>query len=307
MSVQNQASTASPAYSSFQSPLSDKWVVLSLLSLYLIWGTTYLAVRFALESFPPYLLMGIRFVIAGGGMYVFSRLRGIPAPTRKQWVSAAIVGMLLLFLGMGNVATAEQWISSGLAATLIATAPLWAILFSRMFGAKPTRNEWIGVSLGVVGVALLSLEGNLQANPKGVLLILFATGCWSFGSILMSRLDMPQGVMGSAAEMLTGGAMLCLAGILSGQRITETPTLNATLAIIYLTLFGSLVTISAYMYLLKTVSPSLATSYSFVNPVIALVLGALLADEKLTGMAFIALPVILLGLGFIAKSKPASD
>jgi drug/metabolite transporter (DMT)-like permease len=279
----------------------NKWIILSLLSVYIIWSTTYLAIAIALESYPPYLMMGIRFVLAGGGLFIFLRWRGAPNPTRNQWRSATIVGALLLAGGMGSVATAEQWISSGLAATLIATAPVWVIVFNRFWGVTPSRTEWIGVALGVVGVALLSLEGNLQANPKGVLLIMFATACWSFGSIWMKHLEMPPGAMGSAAEMLAGGIILLVMAAVGGQGLKGTPTVDATLALIYLTTFGSLVTILAYMYLLKTVSPTLATSYSFVNPVLALALGVVLADEVVTGGAIIALPIILLGLAFIAR------
>src|SRR5258706_11237245 len=144
-----------------------KWVLLSLLAVYVIWSTTYLGIRIALESFPPYLMMGIRFVIAGGGLMLVMRLRGAPIPTLRQMRSAAIVGVLLLVFGMGSVALAEQTVSSGLAATLVATAPVWAMTFSMLWGDRPHRREWIGVALGIVGVALLSMEGNLQANPLG--------------------------------------------------------------------------------------------------------------------------------------------
>src|SRR5262249_10832416 len=147
---------------------------LALLTVYIIWGTTYLGIRFALESFPPYLMMGIRFTLAGGSLFLFLRLRGATVPTLKQWRSAAIVGGLLIVGAMGSVAIAEQWVSSGLTATLAATAPMWVMLFGMFWRTIPTRREWIGVVLGIVGVALLSMEGNLQANPVGLALILFA-------------------------------------------------------------------------------------------------------------------------------------
>jgi drug/metabolite transporter (DMT)-like permease len=279
------------------------WIVLALATVYIIWGTTYLGIRYALESFPPYLMMGIRFVLAGGALFIFLRARGTPMPTLKQWRSAALIGVLLLVVGMGSVAVAEQQVSSGLAATLVAVMPLWALLFSVLWRNFPTRTDWIGVALGVVGVAILSLEGNLQANPVGVGLMLFATAGWALGSVWMTHLDMPRGAMGNAAEMLAGGAMLLIIGALRGEQVVGAPTTGAVLALAYLITFGSLATLTAYSFLLKTVSPALATSYSFVNPVIALLLGVVLAGETLTGSALIALPVILVGVAFVLRGK----
>lgn len=274
-------------------------VILSLAAVYIIWGTTYLGIRFALESFPPYLLMGTRFVIAGGLLFGFLVVRGAKLPTRRQWGSAALLGLLLMVFGMGSTAMAEEHLSSGLTATLVATSPLLAMLFSMLWKQFPTRIDWIGVGLGFVGVIILSMEGNLQANPGAVALMIFATAMWSLGSVWMKHLDMPDGAMGNAAEMLCGGLMLVALAFLRGERITEAPTTSALLALAYLTTFGSLITISAYMYLLKTVSPALATSYALVNPAIALLLGVVLGGETLTGSAIIALPVILAGIGFV--------
>src|SRR5579859_2626646 len=194
-------------------------VTLALLTVYIIWGTTYLGIRYALESFPPYLLMGIRFFVAGGGLLIVLRLQGAAMPTRKQWRSAMIVGGLLLLGGMGSVAMAEETVSSGLAAMLVATAPLWTLIISMRWGNRPGRMEWIGVAIGLLGVALLTLEGNIQANPGGVALIIFATLCWSLGSVWSKYLDMPKGAMGNAAEMFAGGTMLLVLGLLSGERI----------------------------------------------------------------------------------------
>lgn len=276
------------------------WIVVSLLTVYIIWGTTYLGIRFALESFPPHLMMGIRFVVAGAVLFAFLRLRGRPIPNRRQWRSVGIVGILLLVGGMGSVALAEQWVSSGLAATLVATSPLWAMLISMLWKYVPARTEWIGVGLGISGVLLLGLEGNLQANPLGVVLILSATISWALGSVWSKHLEMPEGAMGSAAEMLIGGAILVALGLLRGERILEAPTSGALLALIYLTTFGSLAALSAYAYLLKTVTPTLAISYAFVNPAIALLLGALLAGEQVGATTLLALPIILVGVGFVA-------
>src|SRR5262249_30606522 len=163
-------------------------------------------------------------------------------------------------------------------------------LLSMIWGNRPGRFEWIGVGLGFAGVGLLTLEGNLQANPGGMALLLFATVCWALGSVLSNHVEMPKGAMGTAAEMLAGGVLLVVLGFGVGERMTAFPTLPSLLTLIYLVTFGSLATISAYMYLLKTVRPSLATSYAFVNPAIALVLGVVLGGEHITGSALIALP-----------------
>jgi drug/metabolite transporter (DMT)-like permease len=279
------------------------WIIVALLTVYIVWGTTYLGIRYALESFPPFLMMGIRFVVAGGSMFLVLVLRGTSLPTLKQWCSAAIVGALLLGGGMGCVALAEESVSSGLAATLVATAPILAMLFSLIWGHRPRRMEWIGVAIGLVGVAVLSMEGNLRANPAGIALLVFAPTCWALGSVWSNHLDMPRGLMGNAAEMLMGGLVLLCIGLLRGEAITAMPTPTATLALVYLIIFGSLAALSAYMFLLKTVPPALATSYAFVNPVIALLLGVVIGGEKITGSALIALPIIILGLVFVILRK----
>jgi drug/metabolite transporter (DMT)-like permease len=296
--------TTSNAPDVLPSALSKRSLILiSLAILYIVWGTTYLVIRFALESIPPYWLMALRFLIAGGGLYLFLRLRGAPNPTWRQWRSATIVGALLLGGGMGSVALAEESISSGLAAALVATAPLWAILYSRLWGRVPGRSEWIGVLIGLVGVALLTLESNLQANPQGLLLMLIAPALWSLGSVWMGHLDMPEGFMGSAAEMLMGGLVLTGMALLRGEAFPTAPTTDSLLALVYLISFGSLLTMTAYTFLLQNVSPALATSYSFVNPGVALLLGVLVGGEVLSGSALIALPVILLGVAFVFRSK----
>ena len=273
--------------------------MIALLTVYIIWSTTYLAIRFTFESFPPYLMMGIRFLIAGGLLFGFLLLRGAKLPTRRQWLSAGIVGFLLLVMGMGNTAYAETMISSGLAASLIAASPLLTLLFSMIWGNRPKRSEWIGVGIGLLGVIVLTLECNFQANPLGLVFIFVAITCWSFGSLLVKRLDMPAGAMGNAAEMLIGGAILVIGALAGGERITAAPTPGALAALVYLIVAGSLATMTAYMYLLKNVSPALATSYALVNPGLAVILGVILGGEVITGSAFIALPLIVLGVAFV--------
>ncbi len=288
---------------STESDRKQLWIVVSLATVYLIWSTTYLAIRVALVSFPPYMLMGVRFLMAGAGLFAVLVVRGGALPTRKQWRNSAIVGGLLLVGGMGGVAQAEESISSGLAATLVAISPVWAMLFSMIWGGRPGRMEWIGVFLGILGVGLLSLEGNLQANPGGILLVTISGISWALGSVWSNHLDLPKGPMGNAAEFLAGGSLLMVVALLKGEHIVGTPTTSALLAMAYLTTFGSLATMTAYMFLLRTVKPALATSYALVNPALALLLGVAIGGETITGSAFIALPVILLGLYFVVRRR----
>ena len=278
-------------------------VVLALLSVYIIWGSTYLAIKLSLVGgFPPFLMAGLRFLIAGGALYLFLRARGTPNPVGRQWLGAVIVGCLLLVGGNGGVVFGQQWVSSSLAALVVASVPIWAALFAGVWGRWPNRLEWVGLILGIVGVALLNLESDLQANPLGAASVLLATMSWAFGSIWSRRLPLPPGLMGSAVEMLAGGAVLLMLSLLSGERITRPITEQAIWALAYLVVFGSLVAYSAYTYLLRRVRPALATSYAYVNPVVAVMLGVGLVGEQITefglaGMAVILTAVALVMLG----------
>ncbi|MGQ0600750.1 MAG: EamA family transporter, partial [Anaerolineales bacterium] len=223
-----------------------------------------------------------------------------------------IVGALMLGGGMGGVAFAEQWVSSSLAAALVATAPLWVAIFSGLNGQWPSRLEWAGIVIGFAGVALLNLEGDMRANPLGALAMLLSPIFWATGSVLSRRLKLPEGAMGTAAEMLIGGPVLMLmswvsrepAGVVSGPGISP----GAFGAWFYLVTFGSLIAFSAYMYLIRTVRPALAISYAYVNPVVALLLGMALLNERITPVGLVGIAVILVGVVFITairKQSPA--
>ncbi|RIH82653.1 putative inner membrane transporter YedA [Calidithermus terrae] len=283
----------------------DRWMVLAaLLALYLIWGSTYLAIVYMVETMPALLATGVRFLVAGGGMFLVLRLRGAPAPTRAEWWGAARVGTLLMGGGMGMVALGESLgVASGLAATIIATMPLWLALFGRLWGEKTRGLEWLGMALGFAGVALLMLEGNLRSNLVGTLLIFLAPVCWAFGSAWSRHMTLPKGMMGSAAEMLAGGGVLVVMGTLLGERFTQLPSPGSLAAWAYLVVFGSVVGYSAYMFLLSRVRPALAGSYAYVNPVVAVLLGVALAAEPVTLVTVLALPVILLGVGLVAVAR----
>jgi drug/metabolite transporter (DMT)-like permease len=271
-------------------------IIVSLVSLYILWGSTYLGMRIAMQSFPPFLMAGIRFAIAGCLMFAFLCWRKAALPTRREWAGAAIVGIFLLVGGNAGVALAEQWVPSGLSAVAIGAVPLWVALFSGLFGRWPRRIEWYGLIVGFAGLLLLNLGSGLSDNPLGTIILVIAPICWAFGSVLSRRLSMPKGGMSSAVQMLCAGAVLLLLGMGSGERIAHWPTPEAIWAMLFLIFGGSLVAFTAYMYLLSHVRPALATSYAYVNPVVAVVLGVWLVGEKLTLSDAIAMMIILGGV-----------
>jgi len=277
-------------------------VPLGLFALYVIWGSTYLGIRFALESYPPFLLAGIRFLGAGIALYGFLRWRGMAPPTALQWRNAAFTGLLLLGLGNGLVCFAEERVSSGIAAVAVASMPLFAALFTGMYGQWPNRRESIGLAVGFAGVIVLNLGSSLSGSRIGALALLVAAACWAFGSAWSRRREMPRGPMNTAAQMLCASLALLAFGFLSGEHLPAHPTTRATLALVYLGVFGSIVAFSAYLYVLKHARPALATSYAYVNPPVAVLLGILLAGEHLgpfdlAGMAVILLGVMVITLG----------
>ena len=281
-------------------------VAIALAALYIIWGSTYLGIRFALEGgFPPFLLGGVRFIIAGGLMYAFLRWRGVPAPTRAQWGNAAMMGVFLLVLGNGMVNLAEKTVSSGMTAVAVASAPLWMGIFAAMRGQKPNRMEWIGLGIGFLGVLWLNAGSSLTASPVGLVALLVASLAWSFGSIWSRSRDLPSPFMASAAQMLCGGVAMCIVGAAIGERFHGLPSAHALAAFAYLIVFGSIVGFSAYIWLLHHVRPALAGSYAYVNPAIAVALGAWLAGERFGSHELVAMGVILSGVVAITLAKAA--
>lgn len=279
-------------------------VALALAAVYVIWGSTYLAIRFALEGgFPPFLLGGIRFLVAGGLMLAFLRWRDVPLPSRVQWRNAAVMGGLMLLLGNGMVNLAETQVSSGLAAVTVASAPLWMAVFAAMRGDNPTRLEAVGLGIGFVGVVWLSTGGSLTGAPMGLVALLVASVSWSFGSIWSRGRDLPSPFMSSAAQMLCGGVLMLGVGLAMGERLHGLPTLHAIGAFWYLVVMGSLVGFSAYIWLLHHVRPALAGSYAYVNPAIAVALGAWLAHERFGLRELVAMGVILAGVVAITLAK----
>jgi drug/metabolite transporter (DMT)-like permease len=281
-------------------------VPLALVSLYLVWGSTYLAIRVALESYPPFLMAGIRFLCAGSALYAFLRWRGMAAPTRQQWINSAITGTMLLGMGNGLVCYAEQSVASGLAAVAVAAMPLFAAVFGGLYGQWPRRMEWFGLAVGFAGVILLNLGGGLSGTPFGALALVIAAMSWAFGSVWSRRRDMPPAAMNTAAQMLTGGTVLFVGALAFGERFPADPGTSSTLALVYLAIMGSLVGFTAYLYLLNTVRPALATSYAYVNPPVAVIVGAMFGGEAVHAFDVVAMAVILGGVGLIAIAREKS-
>jgi len=280
------------------------WLVASLLSLYVIWGSTYLAIRWALEGgMLPFLMSGARYTLAGALLFAVLWWRGAPVPTARQWGASALVGAMLLGVGNGGVVFAQQWVPSGVAALVVGSLPLWTALFGGLFGQWPGRAERWGLAIGFSGIVLLNLGSDMGSRLLPTLVLLVAPMSWALGSVWSRRLPMPQGLMSTAAQMLCGGAVLLGFSLLVGERPAALPTPKAMLAFLYLVTFGSLVGYSAYGYLLRHARPSLATSYAYVNPVLAVFLGGLLAGETLTPTAWLAMGAILGAVVLLTRKK----
>lgn len=196
-------------------------------------------------------------------------------------LNAALIGLLLLAVGNGFVTIAEhQNVPSGIAAVVVATVPLFTLCFSRLFGIRTRKLEWLGIGIGLAGIILLNSGGNLSGNPWGAIIILIGSMSWAFGSVYGSRIELPTGMMAGAIEMLAAGIVLLLASALTGEKLTALPDLSGFLAVGYLALFGSIIAINAYMFLIRNVSPAVATSYAYVNPVVAVLLGTGLGEKR---------------------------
>lgn len=280
-------------------------IALALAAVYVIWGSTYLGIRFALEGgWPPLLAVsGGRMLIAGGLLYAVLRWRGVPAPKRGQWPALMVVGLLMMLLGNGMVVLAEEQVSSGLAAIAIASMPLWMGLFGMLLGQRPSRGEWLGIGIGFLGVLWLNAGSSLSSAPSGLVMLLIAPIAWAFGSVWSRGRDLPSPFMAAAAQMLCGGAMLVALGLAMGERLPAAPTTQGTVSLIYLAIFGSIGGFGAYVWLLNHVRPALAASYAYVNPPIAVLLGAWFGGERFGLHDLGAMAIILAGVIVISRAK----
>lgn len=279
-------------------------IVACLAATWLVWGSTYLAIKFALLSFEPFWQMGTRFVAAGVLLAAWMRWRGQPWPDARSWRNALVVGSLMLGGGMGGTAVAEQTVGSGLVVAFIAVVPMMIALVNLAEGIRPGRTELAGIVVGLVGVLMLTQGAGFQASPSGLLAIATACSTWSVGSVLSQRrLPLAPGAMGFASEMVCGGLVLMALAAITGEPWHWPPRPDALLAWGYLVVFGSLVAFNAYMVLLAQAPAGLASSYTFVNPVIAMLLGVALAGEVVTGFEWLAVGVVLAGVVLLVRAK----
>lgn len=290
------------------------WV--ALIAVYIVWGSTYLSIRFAVETIPPFLMAGTRFLVAGSILYIWRRLAGDPNPTPRQWRSAVIMGLLLLLGGNGLVSLAEQHVASGIAALMVASVPLWMALIDsiRPNGIIPDWKIILGLVVGFGGLALLvtsskSVSASVGMNPLGIGALLVASLLWSIGSVYSQGADMPKSsLLGSGMEMLGGAAGLFLMGTFTGEwpeLHIASITIRSLLGLTYLITFGSLVGFVSYAWLLRNAPLSLASTYAYVNPVVAIFVGAWLGNELINGRIIIAALIIIGSVVLINTSKQA--
>lgn len=278
-------------------------VIAALGGVYVIWGSTYLAIRYGLETIDPFTLQATRFVIASLVLAVIARSRGASWPTWRQARNASVIGLMLLIGGVGMVTLAEdRGLSSGVAATIIAIQPMLASVWGGFFGRWPHHIEWIGMTVGLSGVAVLSASGSLDGTRSGVALVLIACVSWSLGSIISRQIEMPAGAMASVVEMAAAACGFILLALIRGEQLAR-PSWRSAVAVLYLALLGSVIAFTCFVYLIANVRPSLAMSYAYVNPVIAVILGAVLYDEIVSANLLLALPLVVLGVAIVTRAQ----
>ena len=289
------------------------WVTLAFAAVYIIWGSTYLAIHVAVETMPPFLMAGVRFLTAGGLLFAWAMARGHAKPARIHWRSALIIGGLLLLGGNGGVSYALQSVPSGTASLLVGTIPFWMVLIEwlRPGGRRPGKLVFFGLGLGFLGIFLLigpqEITGGGEVPLAGALIIIFAALSWAFGSIYSRSAKQAESpFVAVAMEMLAGGALLLLAGTVFGEwsavEISQL-TKGSLVALVYLILFGSIVAFTAYIWLLQVSTPARASTYAFVNPVVAVFLGWAILGETLTVQTLVAAAIIIAAVAFITSYR----
>jgi drug/metabolite transporter (DMT)-like permease len=288
-------------------------VVFAMAAVYLFWGGTFLGMRLALQTIPPFLMAGVRFSIAGWGLYAARRLMGDPRPTLTEWRGAGVVGALLFLGGNGMVVWAEMTIPSSIASIIVATVPLWMAAigyFARL--SRPGLGGWIGVAVGFSGILVLVLGSGSSPsgalNPLGIAALLLGAVSWAGGSLLSRRTQQPQSpLLWTSMQMIMGGALLLLFSLAMGDYRSFDParlSVRSIIAFCYLVTLGSVVGFTAYIWLLKHVEPTVVSTYAFVNPIVAVFLGYVIASERIGGSALIAAGIIVCAVGIITLWHP---
>jgi drug/metabolite transporter (DMT)-like permease len=292
-------------------------VLVAFAAIYILWGSTYLAIRYAVEDIPPFLMAASRFLVAGTVLYVWERARGAAAPTPAQWRTAALIGALFFLCGNGLLSWAELRVPSGEASLLVATMPLWLAVLEAVTGSAPAPGLRVtaGIVLGLGGVAVL-VGAPVPGAGRGIDLLgagalVAAAALWAVGALPAVRRGAPSTpVLGAGMQMLAGGTLLAVVGIATGEAARfafSTVTLRSVLSVGYLVVFGSLLGFTAFTWLLHTVSPSRVATYAFVNPVVAVLVGGILGGESLGPRVLVASALVVAAVALIVSAKPGSS
>lgn len=289
-------------------------IIAAFASIYTVWGSTYLAIWYAVETMPPFIMGGTRFLISGVLLYAWSRSRGAPRPTLRQWRNATIAGGFLLLGGNGGVVWAEQTVPSGLTALLVSILPFWLVIieWARPPRRPPSAAVLIGLVVGFIGLIVLIGPGDIGANGVslvGAIVLILASLSWAIGSFWSRDADMPDsGLMTTGMEMLGGGALLFLVGVVAGEaRDFDVRAVSTASWVgwVYLIVFGSLIGFTSYIWLLDKVSPARLGTYAYVNPVVAVILGWAIAGERLSLRTGVAAVIVICAVALITTARSA--
>lgn len=291
-------------------------IIAAFASIYLVWGSTYLAIRYAIETIPPFIMGGARFLVSGALLYIWARYRGAPGPTRLHWRNAVIAGAFLLLGGNGAVVWAEQFVPSGLTALLVSILPFWLVIIEwvRPPRRRPSGLVLVGLVLGFIGIIVLIGPGNIGDRGNipivGALVLILGSLSWAIGSFWSRDAELPRsGLLTTGIEMLGGGALLVIVGVLSGELsgfdISAVSKASA-LGLLYLVTFGSLLGFTSYIWLLDKVSPARLGTYAYVNPVVAVLLGWAIAGERLSIRTGVAAAIVICAVALITSARSST-
>lgn len=296
-------------------PIRAARLLAAFAAIYFIWGSTYLAIRVALEGFPPFLLMGVRSVVAGGALYLWARRQGAETPSGVHWRGALICGVLMFLVGHGGLAWGQERVASGVAALLVTSEPFWIALLGWKFAgeSKPAGRTVAGLVVGFLGLGLLlgpsKLGEGAAIDLLGAGVILVGAFSWAWGALYSRSAGLPRSpILAAGMQLLAGGFCLLLVALASGEVAAGAPselTLRPVAALVYLIVLGSIVSFSAYVWLLRVVSPTTVATHSFVNPVVAVLLGWALLDEPLSTTTVLASVVIVTGVALVVIRRPS--
>jgi len=301
--MQNNEKSASPAVQGKNSLL----LIIAIILLYTTWSSTYLAIRIAVRTISPLTMTSLRFLSAGFLMYVIALIMGEKQPTRKEIIGGSIVGIILFLVSNVMLCYAEQSVSSGLSAVAVSSGAFWICLISGFFGRWPTKMEWFGIAIGFAGIVILATGGEMKGNMAGTIILLISSIAWAFGSVLSKHVAVPKGFMGSAVEMLAGGISSFIALYATGGSLNIHPSQESVWALIYLITIGAMVGFSAFMYVFQNARPALASSYSYVNTIGAVILGVFILNEKIGMREIAAIAVVIAAVVIIAVAGNLSN